>query len=437
MTIKPFTFVIMSPAKRLQPLLYIAACLVAFAIPFPFIFGSISVILLVLLWLLQGDFRGTWRRLRGNPLLWVWMLFFALHAVSYTYSEEKGDSLFDLQTKLSFLVLPVVAGAGMEITRRRLEHIFLSFIAGVTVVAVFCLAQAGVLYHRSGDDDVFFYHLLVRGMNANAVYMAWYVICSISILVLFDWSRPGRWRKLVWFLVLMVQFVFFILLSSKSLLVFFFLFLMPVYYVKHFRRHYPLWQRLLMIGMMLAVAAGIFFSNDMIRNRYAEVLKKDQHASARPASFNNLTLRLFLWKLGLKKISEDRLWLTGVGNGDVHLVLNREMHEAGITNIYNPDRRSNLYNVNLHNMYIQSLFMLGIPGLAVFLALMFAPFFALRRVREKTIFFIFQLTAVLFMMQESALQTQAGILFFTFFSQVFWNVYYSNRRPLTDTALPV
>ncbi len=97
------------------------------------------------------------------------------------------------------------------------------------------------------------------------------------------------------------------------------------------------------------------------------------------------------------------------------------MHDAGIGNMYNPNHRSHLHNVNLHNMYIQSLYMLGIPGLAVFLVMMFAPFIALRRIREKTIFFLFQLTAVLFMMQESALQTQAGIIFFTFFSQILWN----------------
>jgi O-antigen ligase len=431
---KPYTFVLMSFGNRLQPLLHIATCLVAFAIPFPFIFGSLSVVLLVLLWLLRGDFRGTWQRLRGNPILWAWILYFVLHAVSYTYSTDKGDSLFDLQTKLSFLVLPIAIGAGAGIDRRQLEQIFLSFVAGVTVIAVFCLAQAGVLYSRSGDAEVFFYHPLVRGLNANAVYTAWYVICSISILVLFDWTRfQGLARKLLWFLVLMIQFVFFVLLSSKSLLVLFFFFLMPVYYIKHFRL-YPPAQRVLMIGSMLAVAATIFFSNDLIKSRYEEILDKDKPkvaaevAPGKPPSFNNLSLRLFLWKVGIEKISEDRLWLTGVGNGDVHLELNRAMYEAGITNMYDSQKRSHLYNVNLHNMYIQSLFMLGIPGLVTFLFMIFAPFAALRRVREKTIFFVFQLTGMLYMMQESALQTQAGILFFTFFSMVFWNQYCHRQR---------
>jgi len=95
--------------------------------------------------------------------------------------------------------------------------------------------------------------------------------------------------------------------------------------------------------------------------------------------------------------------------------------------MYNEENRSDLFNVNLHNMYVQSLFMLGIPGLAVFLAIMLGPFFALRYIREKTIFLIFQITAILFMMQESALQTHAGIVFFTFFSQVFWNRSYYNK----------
>jgi hypothetical protein len=29
------------------------------------------------------------------------------------------------------------------------------------------------------------------------------------------------------------------------------------------------------------------------------------------------------------------------------------------------------------------------------------------------------------MMQESALQTQAGIIYYCFFTQIFWNIYYT------------
>ncbi len=417
----------MFQAKWLQQLLHISMCIVAFAIPFPYIAGSLSVILVVLIWILQADFRTTFRRLLNNKILICWMVFYLLHALSYVYSADKADSLFDLQTKLSFLVLPVVI-AGMNITRKQLEHIFLGFVSGITIVAVFCLVQATVDYNRTGNNNFFFYHDLIRGLNANAVYMAWYVITSIVILILFDWEKVFRGAgKILWFLILLLQFTFFILLSSKSLILLFFVFMMPVFYIRHFHKYYRPLPRLLIVGSMLAIGAFIFMSDNPIRNRYEDIMKKEENSgwiktgADRPESFNNFNLRVFLWKTGIKKIADERLWWTGVGNGDVHYTLNREMHDAGVSNMYDPDNRSHLHNVNLHNMYIQTLYMLGIPGLAVFLLMMFSPFAALRHIREKTIFFLFQLTAVLFMMQESALQTQAGIIFFTFFSQILWN----------------
>src|SRR5690606_19831179 len=110
---------------------------------------------------------------------------------------------------------------------------------GVTVVAIFCLTQATIDYNQTGNSKLFFYHDLIRGLNANAVYVAWYVITSITILILFDWKIVfQRFGKLLWLLILLLQFTFFILLSSKSLILLFFVVMMPIYYIRHFHRYY-------------------------------------------------------------------------------------------------------------------------------------------------------------------------------------------------------
>ncbi len=270
----------MFQAKWLQQLLHISMCIVAFAIPFPYIAGSISVILVILVWILQADFRSTFRRLLRNKVLICWMLFYLLHALSYTYSEDKTDSLFDLQSKLSFLVLPVVIGAGMSITRKQLEHIFLGFISGITIVAIFCMVQAAVDYNLTGNSNFFFYHDLIRGLNANAVYMSWYVITAIVILILFDWEKVFKGAgKILWFLILLLQFGFFILLSSKSLILLFFVFMMPVFYIRHFHKYYRPLPRALIVGSMLAIGAVIFLSDNPIRDRYEDILKKEENST--------------------------------------------------------------------------------------------------------------------------------------------------------------
>jgi hypothetical protein len=77
---------------------------------------------------------------------------------------------------------------------------------------------------------------------------------------------------------------------------------------------------------------------------------------------------------------------------------------------------------------MQSLLMLGLQGLLVFVLIVVLPFFYIKGTEAGTVFIMFQVTAALFMLQESALQTQAGIIYFCFFSQVFWNISYSSVK---------
>ena len=72
--------------------------------------------------------------------------------------------------------------------------------------------------------------------------------------------------------------------------------------------------------------------------------------------------------------------------------------------------------------------MLGIGGLLVFLLIIFSPFAYFRGFDNKIIIFLFSLTMAALMMQESSLQTQAGIVFYAFFSMIFCNYAYSERR---------
>lgn len=427
----------MIKAPWLQQLCYILMCVVAFAIPLPFLFGSVSIILLAAAWLLQANFRETGRNLWSNKPLLVWILYYALHAVSYLYAHNKHQSAFDLESKLSFVVLPVIIGAGSDIKGRRLENIFFGFVIGITAAAAFCLVKAAVLWKASGDAAVFFYHTLVKGLDANAVYAAWYTIFSIVLLLLFDWKYFFSGRRYTWlkWLLLLIHSVFFILLSSRMLLVLLLIFLVPVFFKKLFRNErFPVLLRNGAIAAVLLMVTIISVTDNPVSRRYKELLQSNmptawQHAHVyKVQEFNNLTLRLFVWRVGIDNMNEHHLWWKGASNGDVSDLQNRKMDEWGIPDIYNAANRSPMYNVNLHNMYMQSLLMLGIQGLLVFVLIIVLPFFYMKGVEARTIFIMFQVTAALFMLQESALQTQAGIVFFSFFSQVFWNISYTSVK---------
>src|SRR5690242_1300674 len=92
------------PEITLQYLL----CVLAFLIPFPYIFSAICIGIILILWLLSVNYKDLVVNLSKRRVIWAWMVYFLLHVISYSYSSNKAQSAFDLQSKLSIFFLPVV-----------------------------------------------------------------------------------------------------------------------------------------------------------------------------------------------------------------------------------------------------------------------------------------------------------------------------------------
>jgi O-antigen ligase len=103
------------------------------------------------------------------------------------------------------------------------------------------------------------------------------------------------------------------------------------------------------------------------------------------------------------------------------------MKQFGVKNFYDEKNRSPLYNVNVHNMFLQTLEELGLPGLILLVAILFSFIAMLRGSELKEITTILYMTMTALMMQESSFETQAGIVFFSFFAMALYN-YYCNAK---------
>lgn len=428
-------FYVMQTTGWRQHFYVIALCILAFTVSMPFIYGSIAVILLTVSWLSLGKLPQKLKKLNSFGVI-IWILYYVLHGISYTYSTDKGESAFDLTSKLSFVLLPLSIGAGDQLNTEKLEKIFFSYVLGITASAIYCMGKAVVRYRETHDIEYFFYHTLVKGLETNAVYIAWFTIFSLFLLLFFNWNKFFKGKNVFWrWLLLALQMIFFILLSSRLLIVLFFLLTIPAGYFVYFRKKkIPLMQKAIAISLILALVVGIFFTGNPVKQRYKDVeqnnfqLLFEKDYRNKTLRLNNLTIRLFVWRVALQNIKEKNLWLTGCGNGSVHDIQNQKMKDLGLTEFQTEHPTTGLYNMNLHNMYLQSLLMLGIPGLLCFLAIVIVPFFYMKRIDNNIVFVLFQIVASLFMLQEAALQTQAGIIYFTFFSQIFWNLYYSSVK---------
>lgn len=409
---------------------------VGFVISFPFKVGAIAVWILIFFWILQGNFKEKIKRL-VKPAYIIWILYFVLFALSFLYSENKVEALKDLEKKLAFIIFPIVVGSGTCISRKNLENLFFCFVAGLTITAFYCIGAACRNYYITHDKDYFFYHTLVRDFDSNAVYISFYVLLGLFLLLFFKWNRffKSSYRGWKWIFTL-VLFTFFLLLSCRMLIVTFFilLFVLGGRTIFAMGRSYPL-RKILISIIAISALCIVAFTNNPVRSRYKDLHTNNigiifqKKYSDKDFKLDHLTFRPFIWRVCIENIIENRLWWKGCGNGDIKDLQNKKFKALGVPGFKKEDGfQSPLYDIAIHNMYLQTLMMIGIPGLICLLVIVILPFFYLKYFNNKFVFFVFFISAMLFMCQESVFQTQAGIIYYTFFSIVFWNYYYSNKN---------
>lgn len=139
------------------------------------------------------------------------------------------------------------------------------------------------------------------------------------------------------------------------------------------------------------------------------VWEVDQYVRGGNPSGHSVTQRMEFWKAAAGIISNNRL--TGVGTGDVKMAFENEYDKMN-----SPLTKE--WRLRSHNQYLAITVALGFIGLAWFLFTLVFPMIKERRVLNY-FYIVFLLIAVLSMVTEDTLETQAGVTFFAFFNSFF------------------
>ncbi len=154
----------------------------------------------------------------------------------------------------------------------------------------------------------------------------------------------------------------------------------------------------------------IFMENFTIRGRIYEFLAGyDRYQSTGNPTGSTEMQRLEFWKASMELIKAN--WLWGVGTGDMNIVFDQQyvkMHSK-----LAPDQRW-----RSHNQYMSIFIAFGIFGFIWFLFAIFYPPLMLKRY-DDFFFLVFFIIALLSMLAEDTIESQAGVTFFAFFYSFF------------------
>jgi len=148
-----------------------------------------------------------------------------------------------------------------------------------------------------------------------------------------------------------------------------------------------------------------------IRTRVHEILWEiDGTMRKHETNGHSLTMRLEFWQAAVWIIKEHVLF--GVGTGDVGQAFKEKYYESEST-------LQKEWQLRSHNQYLATTVALGLVGFIVFLFYVAAPFLSNKK---KSMFFIFFiLIELISFINEDTLETQAGVTFCVFFTQLFFH----------------
>lgn len=384
---------------------------VAVTLPLSIYVNSIAIILLLFAWLCEGQFIFKIKLLMQRPLIIIFIIFYLLFLLGMLYTSNIEFGKFNLEKKLSLIVLPLVIGTSISFNKKMQENVLTVFVSSCFVTSLICFGK-GLYYYFSTQSGFYLLHEpLSSVINFHPPYFGMYLSFGILIILehlrknLFILTRP---QKKFLALIAFYFFCFIILLSARTHLAFLFLFFITAgTYFFYKQKKLLLW----FVVFFCLSGFGIFMMNKSVflRERITKLFTTDLSVID-GGKENGLTIRLVKWKCSIEGIAESPLLGTGTGDAVDYLVKCYE--RKNFWGMY-PQ-----YRFNSHNQYLETALTLGMPGLIGFLLCIIAPFVSAWRKRQY-LFLSFIALFCFCCLTESLLERQHGIVFFTFFISLF------------------
>ena len=242
-----------------------------------------------------------------------------------------------------------------------------------------------------------------------------YLTFAISILAFWlveNHTGPGRFKTIL-FLVLIVNFyVFVVLLNSKAGWITLFMILAGFLYIL------VVVKRKWKVGIVALLSAVLLFGGCLLMfpvlSERALQSGKDLRTMESPGKDPKSTAeRIATWGSSCEIIAKHPFY--GVGTGDVKDALMEQYKAHGYSKILSQ-------KLDSHNQYLQTFIALGVFGLALLLYLLFMP--AIRAFQRRDLISLsFILIFAMNISVESMLENQAGVVFYALFNSMLFVFY--------------
>ena len=357
-----------------------------------------------------------WKNLQGllnfkTPLLWMMMFYFFI-CISMFWTQNMPVGWFELQQKLSLLIIPILVYSNKIEFTKKLKSVLLIFVAAVFLASCAAIVRGFYLKYShfpllEKNGFLPFYSEFYPQMHI--AYFAFYVAFASILVLYFFYQEIKKLLKIIY----ASMFIFFLIpiyyLSSKACFLAYLIMLGISCTIAILKSNQRVFFSIL--AVLLLVVSLFFIQNNpriySLKKMGSELLHP-QKSNPEVSSDMSNGQRIYVIKSSIEVIKNN--FLFGVGAGDVI----DAMEQQYLHNNYKVLAEKKL---NCHNQFLESWVELGIIGFILFLLITLGTLIFAACKRD-FLLFIFMIGFIIMANTESFLNHQAGVVFFTLFLSI-------------------
>ncbi len=396
------------------------------------------IVLLTINWLCApGLIIQGLKNISKNPSLLLMILLYVVYIIGMLYTTNTKDGSQTIETKLSFLVFPLVFSPYAQTCKINLNKYLKFFIYGSLVSALvrfgwafYCFIKPVyvVLYGVPYDLGASYFYYTQLSVFFHPSYLALYYLFALIALVhlVTIGELKYNWK---WVLAIFLLALFILLLTSKAGWIGLLLF--TLYFSRLLILNKKIAQAVAMFGLLIGL---FYFLNIYFTPRFltripklsviTEAIKGSDNENKKiTTSTDGSGSRVLVWKAAVEIIENN--FLFGVGTGDAKDTMLEKYKEKEMT--YEFENK-----LNSHNQYLNTFIALGVIGFSILLLCFAVPFYF--SYREKVFLFAAFIIIVGFnFLVESMLERQEGVIFYAFFYSILsFSLSYNNPNSLIE-----
>jgi O-antigen ligase len=347
------------------------------------------------------------------PLVCSLLFLVQCSSLLYTQNFSEGAKLLTRSSALVFIPLAVTNSA--DFIAREKTRLLLGLSSVLIIASFYCVLMAGIKYASGAPGSVFFYHELVKPLSQHAIQFSILLFIALIFLIAFAREQNQMQRSYVLWCAVAILSSVLMLLSSKLITSFYFcclfsLLLSKKWYLKNG------WVAAV---VLLAFSSVVLLTSNPVSSRFRSMFDGNavlfqQKKFSQGTYFNGVQFRLLQWRFTYEIANEQHAWLLGLTPGDAQSFLDRKYIETDMYTGIPATADRGFLGYHTHNQFLQVFLENGILGLLCFLLICFVlvQMAINNKKREQRLFIALLL---LYCFTDAPLNTQYGLVLFTFF----------------------